>query len=185
MAYQKLQSREALEVIPNDQVRIPDPSSIVSLDPIRVVGGVVTGTGSTVSTGNFGSTTLIDSSGVDFEDLGIKAGMIVYNTTAGLAYTVVSVDSATQLTITGSVAGGATDSYSIYARPTNGCTLFVGSTGAITVRMAEQNGNTTTAAAPANQTVTFQNIANATFMPIQVVQVTVTETTASGIIAMW
>ena len=189
MAYQKLQSREALAVIPNDQVRIPDPSSIVSLDPIRVVGGVVTGTGATVSTGNFGSTTLIDSSGVDFEDLGIKAGMIVYNTSAaagaGLAYTVVSVDSATQLTITGSVAGGASDSYSIYARPTNGCTLFVGNTGAVTVRMAEQNGNTTTAAAPANQTVTYANIANATFMPIQVVQVTVTETTASGIIAMW
>lgn len=176
MAYQKLQSREALEVIPNDQVRIPDPSSVVNLDPNRDI---------TVSTGNFGSTTLIDSSGVDFEDLGIKAGMIIYNTTAGLAYNVVSVDSATQLTITGSVAGGATDSYSIYARPTNGCTLFVGNTGAVTVRMAEQNGNTTTAGTPANQTVTFGNIANATFMPIQVVQVTVTETTASGIVAMW
>ena len=176
MAYQKLQSREALAVIPNDQVRIPDPSSVVVLD---------TATGATVSTANVASTTLTDSSGVDFEDLGIKAGMIVYDTTANLAYTVVSVDSSTQLTITGSVAGGATDKYSIYARATNGCTLFVGNTGAVTVRMAEQNGNTTTAAAPANQTVTYANIANATFMPIQVVQVTVTETTASGIIAMW
>lgn len=176
MAYQKLQSREALAVIPNDTVRIPDPSSVVVLD---------TATGATVSTANVASTTLTDTSGVDFEDLGIKAGMIVYDTTAAKAYTVVSVDSPTQLTITGSTAGGASDSYSIYAKATNGCTLFVGSEGGLTVRMAEQNGNTTTAAAPANQTVSFFNIANASFLPIQVVQVTTTGTSASGIIAMW
>lgn len=32
MAYQKLQSREALRVIPSDTVRIPDPSSVVIID---------------------------------------------------------------------------------------------------------------------------------------------------------
>lgn len=31
MAYQKLQSREALEVIQSDTVKIPDPSSVVNV----------------------------------------------------------------------------------------------------------------------------------------------------------
>ena len=127
MAYQKLQSREALAVIKSDTVRIPDPSSVVVLD---------TATGATVGVANFGSTTLIDS-GTKFTEAGIKPGMIVYNTTSSKAYTVVSVDSDIQLTITGAASGGATDSYSIYANATNGCTLFVGSEGGLTVRMAE------------------------------------------------
>jgi hypothetical protein len=176
MAYQKLQSREALAVIPNDTVRIPDPSSIVVLD---------SATGATVSTvGNFGSITLDDAT-AKFTEVGIKQGMIVYNTTSGLAWTVVSVNSDTQLSIVGSVAGGASDSYSIYARPTIGCTLFIGTAGDVNVRMAEQNGNTTTAAAPANQFVLYKNIANGSFLPIQVVQVKVTSTDASNIVAMW
>ena len=175
MAYQKLQSREALTVIPNDQVRIPDPSSIVVLD---------TATGATVGVASISSTTLTDV-GTSFLSAGIQPGSLVYNTTANLAYTVVSVDSDIQLTITGAVAGGATDTYSIYTRPTIGCTLFVGTAGDINVRMAAQNGNTTTAAAPANQTVLYKNIANGSFLPIQVVQVAVTSTDATNIVAMW
>ena len=176
MAYQKLQSREALLVIPNDFVRIPDPTSVVVLD---------LATRSQSSVGNFGSTTLTDTSGIDFEKLDIKAGMIVYNTTAQLAWYVVSVDGPTQLTIYGSVAGGAADTYSIYGAPTIGCTLFTGGAGDVNVRMAEQNGNTPTGATIPNQEITYKGMAAGSFMPIQVVQVYSRATTATDIIAMW
>jgi len=176
MAYQKLQSREALVVIPHDSVRIPDPTTVVVLD---------LATRSQTSVGNFGSTTLLDTSGVNFEELDIKAGMIVYNTTAQLAWYVVSVDSATQLTISGSGAGGATDTYSIYGGRTTGCTLFTGSAGNVNVRMAEHNGNATGGAIPPNQEILFNGMAAGSFMPIQVVQVYDRGTSATNIIAMW
>ena len=177
MAYQKLQSREALNVIPSDTVRIPDPSSVVVIDPSK---------GSTVGVADFSVLNTLTDVGTKFTEAGILPGAIIYKTTGiGTAYSVVSVDSDTQLTISGPAAGTAADSYSIYTAATNGCTLYVGRAGNINVRMAEQNGNTSTAAAPANQTLSFNNLADATFMPIQVVQVLTTSTSAKNIIAMW
>ena len=175
MAYQKLQVSEALSVITSDDVRIPDPSTVVVLD---------TATGATVGSAAFNVANKLTDVATKFLDAGINAGAIVYNTTAGKAYYVVSVDSDTQLTLSGATAGGATDSYSIYTKATIGCALFVGGTGDVKVQMAQQNGNTSSAAAPANETVLYKNIANASFLPIQVVRVDA-NTTATDIIAMW
>jgi hypothetical protein len=175
MAYQKLQTREALAVITSDDVRIPDPNTVVVLD---------TATGATVGAAAFNVANTLTDVGTKFLDAGINVGAIVYNTTSGKAYHVVSVDSDTQLTLSGATAGGATDSYSIYTKSTIGCTLFVGVSGDVKVQMAQQNGNTSTAATPANEAVTYKNIADGSFLPIQVVRVD-DNTTATDIIAMW
>ena len=175
MTYIKSCSREALAVITSDDVRIPDPNTVVVLD---------TATGATVGVAAFNVANTLTDVGTKFLDAGISTGSIVYNTTAGKAYYVVSVDSDTQLTLSGATAGGATDSYSIYTKSTIGCSLFVGTTGNITVQMEQQNGNTSAAATPANHIVTYKNIANGHFLPIQVVRVD-NSTTATDIIAMW
>lgn len=175
MAYQKLQTREALAVITSDDVRIPDPNTVVVLDA---------DTGATVGSAAFNVASTLTDVATNFLSAGINAGSIVYNTTAGKAYYVVSVDSDTQLTLSGGTAGGSTDSYSIYTDATLGCALFIGATGDVSVQMAQQNGNTSAAATPANATVTYKNIANGSFLPIQVVRVD-DSTTATDIIAMW
>jgi hypothetical protein len=174
MAYQKLQAREALNIIPNDDVRIPDSSSAIVVD---------TSTGATRGVADFSVLNTLTDVGTSFTTAGIPPGAIVYNPTANIAYYVVSVDSDTQLTLSGGAAGGATDSYTIYARATIGCTLFIGGAGDVNVRMAEQNGNTTSA--PLAQYVRFKGLGAASFMPIQVVQVKATLTTATDIIALW
>jgi len=176
MAYQKLQSREALRVIPSDTVRIPDPSSVVIID---------TATGAPEGKANFATLNTLTDVGTKFKEAGILPGAIIYNTATQGAYNVVSVDSDTQLTISGGAAGGAADTYYIYNAATNGCTLYIETGGNLNVRMAEQNGNTSTLAAPGNQTVVFGVIPGSSFLPIQVVQVLTTDTSAKGIIAMW
>ena len=175
MAYQKLQTREALAVIPSDDVRIPDPNTVVVLDVNR---------GATVSTGAFNVASTLTGTLTKFLSAGINPGAIVYNTTAAKAYHVVSVDSDTQITLSGATAGGATDSYTIYNNATIGCTLFVGGTGNVKVQMAQINGNSSTAGAPANEAVTFFKIPDGSFLPIQVVRVD-DDSTATDIIAMW
>jgi len=174
MAYQKLQSRQALAVITSDDVRIPDPNTVV----------VFGNKGTTIGVAAFNVASTLTDVGTKFTEAGILPGAIIYNTTAGKAYYVVSVDSDTQLTLSGATAGGATDSYSIYTTATTGCTLFVGVAGDVRVQMAAQNGNTSTAATPANEAVTYKNMANGSFLPIQVVRVD-DNTTATDIIAMW
>ena len=72
----------------------------------------------------------------------------------------------------------------IYTKATVGCTLYIGTAGDVTVQMAEINGNTVAAAAPANAEVTYKNVGNAGLLPIQVRRVDDT-TTASDIVAMW
>lgn len=176
MAYQKLQTREALVVIPSDDVRIPDPNTVVMLDP---------GRNATVSSGAFNvANRLTGIATSKFLSAGISPGAIVYNTTAAKAYYVVSVDSDTQITLSGATAGGATDAYSIYTNATIGCTLFVGKGGDIKVQMAQINGNPSAFGAPANEAVTYKNIADGSFLPIQVVRVD-DDSTVTDVIAMW
>ena len=174
MAYQKLQGSEGLKVIKSDDARIPDPSTVVVLD---------TATQATVGVAAFTANTLTDV-GTKFTEAGINVGAIIYNTTAGVAYTVTGVTSDTVLAISPATVGGATDSYTIYNNATIGCVLFVGGAGNVEVQMAARNGNQATAAQPSNQTLTFNNVANGSFLSIQVVRVAAA-TTATDIIALW
>mgnify|MGYP003637657644 FL=1 len=174
MAYQKLQVSSALNVIPGF-VKIPDPNTVVVLD---------TATNQTLGTGNFGALNTLTTVGTKFTEAGILPGAIIYNTTSLLAYYVVSVDSDTQLTLSFGSAGGAADKYSIYTQATKGCILYIGKAGNVSVQMAEMNGNYTAATAPLDYFITFNNIAQGSFMPTQVVLVG-KNTTAADIIALW
>lgn len=174
MAYQKLQVSEALQVI-KGKVRIPDPTSVVCLD---------TATGATKAIGDFSAANTLTDVGTKFTEAGILPGAIVYNFTANKAYYVVTVDSDTQLTLSTGTAGGATDGYAIYTKATAGCILFVGTGGNVALQMAENNGNTSVAAAPANEIVLYKNISSGCWMPTQVVRVD-GATTAEDIIALW
>tara|TARA_R100001510_G_C7635832_1_gene193996 strand:+ start:884 stop:1381 length:498 start_codon:yes stop_codon:yes gene_type:complete len=165
MAYQKLQTSAALAVIPSATVMIPDVST-------KIFSG----------TGDFsvaGTLTAVGASPL-FTAKNIQAGAIVYNTTAQKAYYISSVTSDTVLSIDPSDAGGATDSYDIYMSATQGCILYVGTTGNLTVQMAADKDvppNTVTE-------LTYSNLPDSAFLPIQVVRVDNT-TTASNIIALW
>tara|TARA_R110000787_G_scaffold59744_1_gene135402 strand:- start:343 stop:867 length:525 start_codon:yes stop_codon:yes gene_type:complete len=174
MAYQKLQARQALQVITSDTVRIPDPNTVVVLDTV---------TGATIGTGDLSVLNTLTDVGTKFTESGILPGAIVY--AFNRAYYVVSVDSDTQLTLSGGAVGLAANQYSIYTHATIGCSLFIGTVGDIVVQMASQNGNTTPITAPVNQEVIFPKIADASFLPIQVVRVAKTRTLAKGIIALW
>ena len=154
MAYQKLQASRALAVIKSDDVDIPNPSMLVA-DSV-----------STLTVGN----KLVDST-QDFIAAGVKAGDIVYSGTT--AVTVKAVDSATQLdTAPVTIASG--DTYQLYSQnaPNNGCVLYVGTGGALEVITA------------AGDTVTFANIADGTFLPVQTLRVLASGPTAN-IIALW
>lgn len=177
MAYQKLQISEGLKVIPSTTVPIPDPSAVVVLD---------TTTGQTVGTASFtaGALTIATPAAPKFTTAGINIGAIVYNTTTNVAYTVTNIDSDTALAITPVTTGGPTDSFTIYNRPTIGCSLYVGGTGDLIVQMAAKNGNVTAVDKPANYELTYKNIGNAAFLPIQVVRVSPLST-ATDIIALW
>ena len=180
MAYQKLQTRDSLVVIKDNEVPIPDPTTAINL--ISTTVAATDGVTKITVAANVGS--VLTGTNTKFTEMNIPKGAIVYNSTASEAYFVLSVDSDTQITVNKAVGGGGTDNITIYANPTIGCTLFVGTAGDVIVQMAEINGNTVVATRPANYTVTYKNIANGSFLPIQVRRVA-GATTAADILAMW
>ena len=162
MAYQKLQVSDGLAVIPSATVNIPDPST-------EMVTSTTDGT-----TAN----KLVDST-QDFIAMGVKTGMIVYNTTDTPAAYVTAVDDANTLSISVDVMATA-EAYSIYGSATDGCVLYVGVAGDLVAVLATDKD-----IAPASQKeLTFKNLPNASFLPTQVVRVDDT-TTATDIIALW
>tara|TARA_R100001509_G_scaffold164751_2_gene143483 strand:- start:501 stop:1052 length:552 start_codon:yes stop_codon:yes gene_type:complete len=183
MAYQKLQAREALAVIPDANVPIPDPNTAINLisTTVAATDGVTSFQVAANGGGNF-----LTGTNTKFTEMNIPVGAIIYNPSAATpeCYFVVSVDSDTQITVNKAVGGGASDAITIYTKATVGCTLYIGTAGDVTVQMAEINGNTVAAAAPANAEVTYKNVGNAGLLPIQVRRVDNT-TTASDIVAMW
>lgn len=157
MAYQKLQVSRALSVVPSDDANIP------------VIGyGTVTGT-TTATTAD----KLVDS-GATFVTDKVKVGDVVYNTTDDTAATVTAVDSETTLSVNANIFASG-EAYTVYLqeRDNLGCVLYVGTAG--DVKIETQNGDE----------VTFENVNSGQFMPINVVKVFSTGTTATGIIALW
>lgn len=157
MAYQKLQVSRALSVVPSDDANIP-------------VIGYETVTGTTTATT---ADKLVDS-GATFVTDKVKVGDIVYNTTDNTAATVTAVDSETTLSVNANIFASG-EAYTVYLqeRDNNGCVLYVGTAG--DVKIETQNGDE----------VTFENVNSGQFMPINVVKVFSTGTTATGIIALW
>jgi len=157
---QKLQALRALKVIPSDDANVPFPSVIAAAANTSV-----------------GVNELIKFGGTFITD-GVTTGDIVYNTTAQLAATVVTVDSETTLTLNADIFLATAEDFIIYTGNSNTgsltpCVFFVGTTG--NVKVVTEGGDT----------VLLKNLANGQFIPVSVSRILKTETTASNIVALW
>tara|TARA_R110000744_G_scaffold141321_4_gene252716 strand:- start:1271 stop:1783 length:513 start_codon:yes stop_codon:yes gene_type:complete len=161
--YSKIQvnTATALKVIPSDTVHIPEPaSSVVEGTADFSVAGTLTDVATTFTT------------------KGINVGAIVYNTTANIAYYVASVDSDTEITLSPSSAGGATDSYEIYNESTLGALLWVGSSeGVMDIAKSVADVNVKTVN---NNSVVFTNAKVGEYLPVQVTMLKDTTTTTAS-----
>jgi len=109
-----------------------------------------------------------------FIRLGVKPGDIIYNYDSSEATTVTNVDSGTQLSVT--LAGGITtaNKYKLYkSGQNNGCILYVGAKGNLSVLTI------------GGDEVIYVAVPDGTFMPVQMLRVNSTSTTATDIIAQW
>ncbi len=162
MAYQKLQVGLAAPVITSDTIDIPLPSSE------RLTGG----TTATVAS-------KLEDSSATFQNVqGLHDGAIVVNVDTQTIATVTAVDSQTVLSLSADIfAGASPENYIIYLDPTanhsEGCILYVGGAGDVKVRTTS------------GSEVTYVGVNAGTWMPVQVVQVFTTGTSAVSIIANW
>jgi hypothetical protein len=109
----------------------------------------------------------------------VKTGDVVHNDTAGTAATVVSVESETELTLNANIFTTTGQVYAIYAMSPQtsmgnpGCFLYVGGTG--TVSVVTLGGDI----------LTFAGVPAGTTLPIQVIKLRATGTTATLVNALW
>ena len=166
MSTQKLQGYQALNVVVSDDANIPYTTV--------VAGGETTG----IVT----SKILNGELGADFVTKRVLQGDIVYNTTTGTAATIVEViDEVTIRLNSGIFNNVAGEDYVIYAasavtnyqNANNGCVLYVGTAGDLTVDTISGNEN-----------VLFKNVAIG-FFPVQIKKIWQTGTTAGLIVALW
>lgn len=161
-----LRYTRAINVYPSNNTEIPFPATISS--------------GTTTA---FLINNLVDTNaGVDFIAQGVKPGDIVYNTTVGAeaSATVLQVVSASTLLLNTNImtaVGGET--YTIYQASDQttignyGCFIYTDAGGTIKVRTI------------GNDIVSFSGVQPAQTLPIQVIQVYATGTSAGNLIAMW
>jgi len=161
MSVFKSQFSRALAVIKSDNANIPFPAEVKS------------GTNTSAVTDQ-----LVDSAG-DFINAGVKTGDIVYNTTDGLAATVVSVTSATVIVLNADIFAASSKAFTIYqASPqttigNQGCNLYIG--GAGNVKVTTIGGDIVTFTAPTLGQV----------LPVQVIKLHSTGTSATLVNALW
>lgn len=150
-----------LRVIPSDNSDIPFPSVAHS--------GVNTGTG----------TNLLISAAANFIFDNVKCGDIVYNISDSTSATVVSVESETHLTMNANLFSVGGKSFIVYVASSQsglgntGCYLYVGGTGNVSVTTI------------GGDQVIFNGVLAGTTLPIQVLKVKSTGTTATLINALW
>jgi len=156
MAYQKLQVERALAVIKSDTINIPN-----------VAGASTSGTTDGLTTAN----KLIDSSAAFTSNL---LNYIVYNTTDGTVARVTAVDNATTLTLSANIMATG-EEYTIYEDNNTGCVLYNGSGGLADLEVMTAGGDV----------VTFSGVSSGAFIPVQVIRLLSSGTSASNVIAMW
>lgn len=114
----------------------------------------------------------LEDNSVDFIALNVQVGDIVYNTTSGAAATVLKVSN-TILFLNANLFAAA-DDYIVYANNNKeGCVLYIGTGGSLRVLTV------------AGQDVLFTGVLGGTFLPVQVLKVFSTNTTASNLVALW
>lgn len=154
--YQKLQVGTALNIVKSDNANIPTPAV------------VTTGTSGSVSVNQ-----LEDVIG-QFVTLNVQTGDVVYNNTTGLVATVTRVLDEENLLLNADIFLASSDSFTIYAQNTKeACVLYIGTGGNLRVLTASE------------QDVTFANVLGGTFLPVQVLKVFRTNTSASDFVALW
>lgn len=151
----------ALRAHPSDNANIAYPSVAES------------GTNTTAT-----ASKLIDSAAT-FITQNVKTGDVVHNDTDGTAATVVTVDSQTQLTLNANIFTATGKVYVVYAESSQsgmgnpGCFLYVGGAGNVSVITI------------GGDQITFNGIPAGTTLPIQVLKLRATGTTATLINALW
>jgi hypothetical protein len=157
MAYQKLQVSRALQVIKSDNASIPYPSV------------VETGTNSTIVVG------ALEDLSATFVTNNVQVGDVVYNTTTGTAATVTRILDNTRLFLNADIFLAAGNSYIIYTQniKAEGCVIYVGTGG--NLHVLTHGGDD----------VVFSNVLGGTFIPVQVLKVFSTGTSAANIVALW
>lgn len=119
------------------------------------------------------------NSAANFISNPVYIGDVVHNDTASTAATVVSIDSATQLTLNANIFATTAQTYTIYSMSSQagignpGCFLYVGGTGNVAVITA------------GNDQITFNGVPAGTTLPIQVLKLRATGTTATLVNALW
>tara|TARA_R100000388_G_C7230174_1_gene154175 strand:+ start:293 stop:769 length:477 start_codon:yes stop_codon:yes gene_type:complete len=158
MAYQKLQTSRALKVFATDNIdAYPDPSRVAT-----------SGTNASVTANK------LVASGTSFTTT-VEAGYIIENSTDGSYAIVEAVDSDIQLSLSADIFTGTSKAYIIYSQVAKEpCIIFIGTGGEVNLKTADGNE------------VVFKNIANASFLPVQIKVVKATGTaTAADFIALW
>lgn len=161
MATQKLQPTRALTVIKSDNAVIPFVNLIDSGINTSITSFLLVSSTSTFITDN------------------VKIGDIVYNITDGTAATVASIISETQVSLNANIFQATSKTFEIYQQSSQtglgnqGCVLYVGTGGTLKVLTS------------GNDIVTFVNIQDGIFLPVNVLKVFSTGTSALNIIALW
>ena len=168
MATQKLQPSRALVVIPSNNANIPIPNLLAS--------GSTTSAVTTQLIDTNASFIVTDANGV--QQYRVNTGDVIHFPGTA-AVTIAQVINATTLLLNASVSLGSGAVYSIYQEGAQtgfnnqGCVLYVGIGGNIKVTTS------------GNDILTFVNVQDGTFFPINVIKVFASETTATNIIALW
>ena len=160
MAYQKLQASRARLVL----ATILSNADDVDVPNITVVGPTGSITAET-------ATTVTDNT-KDFNALGVEIGMILVGD-RGDKTNIIGVNGNTLTISNALLASNVGDTYEIFGGNQNGCVLYVGVAGSVTVITA------------GGDEVTLQGVLAGSFIPVQTKRVMATGTTASGIIALW
>jgi hypothetical protein len=161
MSVFKSQFSRALEVIKSDNANVPYPAVSSS------------GTNTSVI-----EASLVDSAAT-FVTNNVATGDIVYNTTDGTAATVLVVVSETTLLLNADIFTAEEKAYTVYtASPQTsngnpGCNLYIG--GAGNVKVTTIGGDI----------VTFNAVIVGSVLPVQVIKLHATGTTATLINALW
>lgn len=160
MAYQRLQVGRALGVIPSDTINIPNVAAVAT-------------SGTTTSASGPPGNLLADST-KNFSELGVKVGDIVV--AGNDIYTVTGFVGTNYVEISGSTDVSSGVSYTIYSQadnPSNGCTLYVGLAGNLTVETV------------GGDVIQFTGVPTGSFIPVHVLKVMSTGTDAQNIVALW
>jgi hypothetical protein len=161
MSVFKSQFSRALAVIKSDSADVPFPATNAS------------GTNTSVSVSS-----LIDSAAT-FETNNVKTGDIVYNTTDGNAATVLVVVSETALLLNDDIFAASGKNYTIYQASSQtsngnpGCNLYIG--GAGNVKVTTIGGDV----------ITFTATPVGQVLPVQVIKLHSTGTSATLVNALW